>query len=84
MFEFLKFVIIWLLFMAVLGVIALIVPKLALKIDKAKEKYKGTKKESVFPLGQTSFMEPAEKTESNENEKQVENNENLADGQRTE
>ena len=84
MFDFLKFVIIWLLFMVLLGVIALIVPKLALKIDKAKEKYKGSKRENMYPLGQTSFMEPAEKAEPNEQENYAENNENFADGQRTE
>ena len=82
--DFIRFVVIWLLFMVLMGAIALVVPKLASKIDKTREKYKNTKRDNMFPLGQTSFMEPAEGLETQKQEETVENNENIADGQRTE
>ena len=58
--EFLKFIVIWAAFMLALGVITVLVPKIAAKIDKSREKYKDKKTENVYSLGQTSFMEPAE------------------------
>ncbi len=74
--EYIKFIVIWAVFMVALGVITVLVPKLAARIDKVKEKYKV--KQDSSPLGQTSFMEPAEgQTEQKENQQ-------IAEKQRTE
>ncbi len=74
MWEYIKFAAAWVVFMLVLGIITLVVPKIAAKIDKIRENNKGKKRENMFSFGQTSYMEPSEpisnedKNNSNEEE----------------
>lgn len=65
MLYYLKFVATWVLFMVILGVITLLVPKIAAKIDKIR---KNTKKETEkpFPLKQNTYMTPISEDELKE------------------
>lgn len=64
MLEYIKFAAVWVAFMFILGGVTLIVPKISAKIDKIRENSKAKKRENMFSLGQTSYMEPAEKPEA--------------------
>ena len=64
--------------MVALGLITVLVPKIAAKIDKTREKYKDKKRENMYSLGQTSFMEPAEGLDN------PTENQDIAEEQRTE
>ena len=61
MIEYIKFAAGWVVFMLILGGVTLLVPKIAAKIDKIRQNT--NKKENMFSLGQTSFMEPVETPE---------------------
>lgn len=74
MWEYIKFAAIWVVFMLILGVVTLVVPKIAARIDKIREKNKGKTRENMFSFGQTSYMESAEtpndKDKNNSNEEE--------------
>lgn len=53
--EYIKFAVMWLLFMVLLGVITVAVPKIAAKIDQSRKKYKDNKRENMFSFKETEF-----------------------------
>ena len=85
MLEYLKFAAGWVVLMLIIVGVTLVVPFIAAKIDKMRENAKVGKRENMFSFGQTSFMEPAEGLDTqNQTEETAENKEKIADGQRTE
>ncbi len=74
MLVYLKFILVWLLFMGIIAAATVLVPKLAAKWDKYREKRGRIKAEKPFSLKQSTYMTPISEDELNETSCEGNNN----------